>query len=98
MKEISREKIKKEICKEYKEARKFCRIVHGGTYQMMIDTDDACIWNDTFIDSNSWNEYHSKTITRLSCGGFCSSVSEKENDYVNDAIRKLNDAGWTITE
>lgn len=96
MKKISKKTIIKTVKKEYKEAREWCRRDWRRYYKMMIDTDDGDIWVDVFLSENSWSEYRSCTIFPLDGTG--RTVKEKEDAYIADAIRTLEEAGWTITE
>ena len=92
MKQISREKIMQEIKKEYTVARAWCRQDFGRCNKMMIDTEDGDIWLDVFISENNWKVYKSKTIQSLH------TEYGNEEGYVDDAIRILLKAGWTIID
>lgn len=96
MKKISMATISKTIKKEYKEARQWCRGDWGRYYKMMLDTRDGEIWADVFLNENSWEEYKSKDIISLSCISG-QTVEEKEAAYIADAVQKLKEAGWTIS-
>lgn len=98
MKEIKKAELKKVIKKEYKEAYQWCKSGYGHTYQMMIDTENAEIWTDLFLDCNSWIKYHSNTISSLNGLGWLATISEIEEAYLADAIAKLNEAGWEIID
>ena len=96
MKKISKKLVVSTIRKKYTEALKWCRGGRGRYYKMMINTDNGAIWADTFLNENSWNEYHSASITSLDyVQGY---LSETEAGYIDDAIRLLNSAGWEIEE
>ena len=97
MKKISRKAIAKVVKEEYKAARKWCDQDWRRYYKMMLDTSDGEIWSDVFLDVNEWKQYHSKSIRSLDCG-YGHYVKEKEIGYIDDAIRKLEEAGWEITE
>ena len=96
MKEIKRSEIEKQVKKEYKEGRDWCRHDWGRYCRMMIDTDDAGIWVDVFLDVNSWKEYHSDTIHQLTT--VLGYVKDREEGYIDNAVELLTAAGWTITE
>lgn len=90
MKQIKRSQIEKAIKAAEKEARKWSKVDRGHCYRIMIDTDDAEIWTDTFIDCNSWKQYRSDTISSLDVmapGG-----------RLGDAIHRLTWAGWEVIE
>lgn len=96
MKVIRKKSIVSTIKKEYAEARRWCRGDWRRYYKIMIDTDDGSIWSDTFLDVNSWNEYHSDSITSLQyVPGY---VPETEQAYIDDAIELLNAAGWVVED
>lgn len=96
MKKIEKSQIEKQVRKEYKEARQWCKQDYGRYYKMMIDIDDGQIWSDTFLTTNDWNEYHSESITSLeTVPGYAQEI---ELGYVEDAVRKLQAAGWEIEE
>jgi len=96
MKQIKRSKIVKKIKEAYKEGRDWCRHDFGRYYQIMIDTYDADIWCDVFLDNNHWTIYHSDTIQQLdTIRGY---VQERENGYVDSAIELLTAAGWTVID
>ena len=97
-KRSSKKKISMAVRKAYKEARQWCKLRCGYCYQIMIDTDDAKIWCDVFVNENSWNEYHSDTIHFLFPRPDGYTVSEKENGYTTEAVRMLKEAGWEIME
>lgn len=84
------------IKKEYKACRDWCRGGNGRCYKMMIDVLDGSIWSDTFISDNEWKNYKSETIVQIE--GLYDTVSASEQRYTEDAIHKLKDAGWTITD
>lgn len=88
MKQIERSQIEKAVKAAEKEARAWCKGDSRRSYQIMIDTDDAEIWADTFVDCNSWNQYRSDSIISLDVmapGG-----------RVGDALHQLTAAGWEI--
>lgn len=96
MKKISRKEIVSQVKKEYRIARQWCRKDSGRYYKMMIDTDDAEIWSDVFISENDWKEYHKDSIVSLDSEfGY---VREMEISYTEDAIQKLKESGWEITD
>ena len=92
MKQISRDKIMQNIKKEYAEAKDWCRQDFGRCYQIMIDTEDGDIWLDVFVSENNWKIYKSQTIQNLH------AEYGNEKGYVDDAIRILTKAGWTIID
>lgn len=97
MKIIRKSELRKAISKEYKEARAFCRSVRGGTYRMMLDTRDARIWVDMFVDQNSWAEYQAAEICQLYCPApSLRTVEERIDGYLEDAVEGLMKAGWII--
>ena len=93
---ISRSELMKKIRKEFEEGRKWSDMKHGYCFQMMLDTSDADIWTDCFIDVNTWKRYHSKTIIKLSYYGV--TVKEQEEYYLSQAVQLLKEAGWEITD
>lgn len=98
MKEIKRSELKKMIRKEYKEARQWCRLDFGRTYNMMIDTEDGKVWSDVFLDENTYKIYHSDTIFSLSPIGRLATVAETEKAYLAEAVSMLQKSGWTIID
>lgn len=62
---------------------------------MMLDISDGDIWSDVFLNEGDRKEYHSETIIRLSHNDG-DTVPEREAEYVADAIRLLEAAGWEI--
>lgn len=90
MKQITRTQIEKAVKAAEKEAHAWCRGDERRSYQIMIDTDDAEIWADTFIDCNSWKQYRSDSI--------CSLDVMADGGITGDAIMLLEIAGWEITE
>ena len=95
MKTIERRKIEKAVKKEYREGRKWCRGGFSRHFRLMLDTEDGEIWSDVFLNEGDWKKYHSGTIIRLSRNDG-DTVPEREAEYVADAIRLLEAAGWTI--
>ena len=96
MNQIRKSEIVKQVKKEYKEGRDWCRCGRGRCYTMMIDTDDGDIWSDVFLSIDDWKRYHSDTIQRLeTVPGY---VKEREDGYVDSAIKLLTAAGWTIID
>ena len=93
MKEISRKEIEQQVREELKEARAFCSYGYGRYYTMMIDLSDGSIWSDHFLDCETWKEYHSETIVRLSTNGMIDNV---DRAYIDDAVDKLTTAGWIV--
>lgn len=89
-KEISKSQIEKAVKASEKESRAWCRGDNRRSYQIMIDTDDAEIWADTYIDCNSWKQYRSDTIYSLDVMA--------DGGRTGDAIRQLTASGWKITE
>lgn len=100
MKKIEESALKKAIKKAYKEGRDWNRLDYGHCYSIMIDTDDADIWCDCFIDENTWKRYHSGSISALHWMEYCNgpTIADVEQAYLVDAIRRLTAAGWTITK
>lgn len=90
MKQIERSQIEKAVKAAEKEARAWCKGDSRRSYQIMIDTDDAEIWADTFVDCNSWKQYRSYTIRSLD--------EMAPGGHIGDAIHQLEVAGWEITE
>lgn len=96
MKEISGTDIEQKVKAAYKEAKEWCRCDLGHYYKMMIDLLDASIWSDCFLDCDSYKKYQSSTIMALEyTPGY---VSDTEQGYIDDAITKLIEAGWIITD
>lgn len=96
-KSIGRKEIRKNVKKEFKEVRDWCRQRYGRYGVLMIDVDDARIWSDLFIAENSWKTYSSDTVKRLYCDYGC-TVSEQESSYVDYAVKLLTNAGWNIMD
>lgn len=93
---IRRKLIQKQVKKEFELARKWCKYdSFSRYYKMMIDTSDGDIWSDCFLSTETWHVYHSDTIVSLSAAGAL-TVKEKESEYIADAIRELENAGWAI--
>lgn len=88
MKEIPKTQIEKAVKKAEKEAHAWCKSDWRHTYQIMIDTDDAEIWIDTFVDCNSWKQYKSDSIISLS--------AMSADGRIGDAIYQLEKTGWKI--
>lgn len=95
MKEIRKRDIEKIIKAEYADGRRWCGRDCSFYYKLMIDTADAQIWVDCMME-NSWNVYHSDTITALEEVGIY--VADTEANYINQAVKLLKAAGWIITE
>lgn len=94
MKKISRKSIEKMVKKEYREAYEWCSYSPFRYAKMMIDTSDGDIWADVFLNENEWKRYHSNTI--ISLGHISRYIRDAEAGYIEDAIEKLQDAGWII--
>lgn len=88
MKQIMRSQIEKAVKAAEKEARAWCKGDWRRSYQIMIDTDDAEIWADTFVDCNSWKRYQSDSI--------CSLDAMADGGRIGDAIHQLTVSGWEI--
>lgn len=93
MKKISKEKIKNEVKNAFEVGKDWCSYDPFRCYNIMIDTDDAAIWLDVFLNENDWKVYHSDTIQSLNYLPLYT-----ESGYIDDAIQKLKEAGWTITD
>lgn len=93
---IKKSELMRKIRKEFKEGRRWCKQDWRRTFAMMIDTSDGDIWSDCFLDSNTWKEYHSDTISKLSFLG--TNVAEQERNFFGEAAEVLNAAGWEIEE
>ncbi|MBU9724505.1 hypothetical protein [Diplocloster modestus] len=91
MKKTSIKKLSRKIEREYAVAIRFCKLDTGAYYTMMIDTDDADVWSDTFISSNDWREYRSPTIYKL-------ETAYSAEEYLDEAIELLQEAGWEFTD
>lgn len=98
-KKIKRTELEKAIRKAYKEGRKWNRLGNRFCYCIMIDTNDADIWCDCFLNENEWKRYHSSTISVLRWRDYCDgyTTADVERAYLTDAIRTLADAGWIIS-
>lgn len=96
MKTISKKSIVKKVRKEYEEAREWCDYDPFRYAKIMIDTSDGDIWADVFLNENEWKRYHSNTIMALD--HIYGSVKDREARYIEDAISKLQAAGWSITD
>ncbi|MCD2493650.1 hypothetical protein LQE92_13645 [Lacrimispora sp. NSJ-141] len=95
-KKISKKAIAKVVKKGYKAGREWCQHGHGRYHKMMLDTRDGDIWSDEFLSTNDWKEYHSNSIVTLNAmRGY---VKDMEAEYIDDAVQKLKEAGWEITE
>lgn len=94
MKVIARGKIERTVKKEYKAARDFVGNHYGRYSKMMIDVSSGKIWSDVFLNEGDYKIYHSDSIMGLQY--LPGLVSDTENAYIDDAIRKLREAGWEI--
>lgn len=95
MNEIKKGTIERTIKKELAEALQWCDGGYDRYYRLMIDVSDGSIWADTFLSQNDWKVYHSDSIRPLNCNPY-TTTSEREYDYIDDAIRILHASGWTI--
>ncbi len=94
MKEINKKEIEQKIRSEYESAIDFCRGDFGRYYVMMVNVFTGNIWSDLFLNSEAHKIYHDEDVIQLEyVPGY---ASETEEGYINDAIRKLEKAGWTI--
>lgn len=95
MKEISKSIIKKTVKKKFEEAKDWCKLRHNNYYVMRIDIETGEIWVDLLFESN-WKSYGDSDIRRLETTGLL--LEDMENGYVNDAIKKLTEAGWNVID
>ena len=94
MKEINKKEIEQKIRSEYEAARNFCNGDYGRYHTMMINVSTGDIWSDLFLSQENYKVYLDDDVMRLDyVPGY---ASETEEGYINDAIRKLEEAGWTI--
>lgn len=98
MKTIKLKELLRVIRKEYKEARRWAQLDFGHYYKLMINTSDAEVWADCFLDKNSWKEYKSTDVKCLGPMDGGGTVSEIEQKFLNIAVELLEEAGWTITQ
>ena len=94
MKVIKRSELKEKIkkaCQEGEEWESYDR--WGRYYKIMIDTEDADIWCDVFLQ-NSWKVYKSKSISSLLLYGFC--IEQILVNCLKEAIEKLEQSGWKV--
>ena len=94
MKEISKKEIEKAIKEEYRMARKFVSGHYGRYYTMMLDLESGEIWSDVFLDEGSFKVYHDENIVSLQY--YPGYIYETEAGYVEDAVKKLEEAGWVL--
>ena len=92
MKSITRKEIEKSVKRAYKDVAEAVRRCRGSYYQLMMDVSDAKIWGDFFVSENSWSVYHDSDIVYLSYNLNGDILS----GYIEDAIQKLQEAGWEI--
>ena len=95
MREVPKIKITKAVKKAFEEARDWCRVGYNNYYAMRIDVSTAEIWVDLLFESN-WKSYRDSDIHRLETTGLL--LEDIENGYVNDAIKKLTEAGWNVID
>ncbi len=62
---------------------------------MMLDVSDGDIWSDVFLNEGERKVYHSGTIHCLSHNDG-DTVADREAEYISNAIRLLEAAGWEI--
>lgn len=98
MKEISRTAITERIQKELSEGQNWCKGDFGRYFQIMLDVSDGDIWADVFITQSDWVSYHSDSIVYLRCQYLAEDEEDMMAGYIDDAVRRLKEAGWTITE
>lgn len=68
----------------------------GREYAVMIDTEDADIWTDTFIDCNASKNYHSDTIHKLIGNGY--HCEDPVSGLTEEAVKLLEEAGWEVDD
>lgn len=93
---IKKSELMRKIRKEFKEGRRWCKQDWRRVFAMMIDTSDGDIWSDCFLDANTWKEYHSDTISKLTFLGV--TVEDQEQHFLDEAVELLLAAGWEIEE
>lgn len=96
MNEINKKEIYKAVRKAYKEGSEWCKHDFGRYFKIMLDTYDAEIWVDEFVDINNWKQYRSDTIKYLQCNTSSNLDRDIEEAYTEDAIHQLKKAGWII--
>ena len=96
MKRIERGIIEEKVKKAYKEGCQWAGIDWGYTYAIMLDTSNADVWVDTFVDESSWKEYRGKSVVRLTEYG--RTVKESEISLAEEVIAHLREAGWEIED
>lgn len=99
MKTIKTKEIESKVKETYKEVLEWCNSGYNRNCDMMIDTENARIWANFFMDEFTWKVYDSDSIHRLSYSWIpFATDAEKEQGYIDDAIQQLQEAGWTIVE
>lgn len=93
---IKKTAIEKAVRKANREGRQFCAMDWRYGYCVMIDTEDAEIWCDTFSNCNDFKVYHSDTIDKLTVDG--RTATEAEKNMVDEAIEMLKNAGWEVED
>lgn len=94
MKEISRKQIEKTIKEEYAEARKF---IDGGLNrycEIAINVFTGDIWSNLYLDTEHYKIYKDEDVFTLRY--LPGLVKDTEEVFIEDAIEKLQNAGWTI--
>lgn len=96
MGKIKKEKILKAVKKAFKEGRQWAELDWGYAYALMLDTSDASVWADTFINCNDCKVYHSETIVMLT--EYSRTIKESEGSLAKEAVAFLSAAGWEVEE
>lgn len=96
MKQVSREKLRKTLCKEYRSAHNWCKQGFGRYYVMNINVETGDTWADVFLDENSQKIYNGDEVHSLYTRGDMLTFDEKVDDYLSDACKHLKKAGWEI--
>lgn len=94
MKEISRERIEKTIREEYAEARKFINEGFNRYCEIVINVFTGDIWSNLYLDTEHYKVYKDEDIFKLQY--IPGLVKDTEKAFIEDAIEKFKDAGWTI--
>lgn len=102
MKKIRKEVLYETVKKAFLDGTKWCKADRRRFYAIMLDTADASIWCDVFLDEGDSEVYRSKSILNLTMlmpdflvFQYVDSRDTKEA-YCKCAEHYLKNAGWII--
>lgn len=93
---INKEHITNSISQALKEGTDWAMRDTGRDYSIMIDTGDAHIWTDVFIDCNTCKTYHSDSIHILRGNGY--HCEDAVKSLTDEAVQLLAEAGWDVVD